>query len=114
MSLTLLQLHIDHSSLLPLLPYNLSIQERNLAAPIGQTLLHCSIPLCVYSGFKTVKFEPGAGQFRSKSTQEKVLFFVRSLIIVILNTQENTSLLFTDHFKDIINLINILKNEQFP
>lgn len=74
MSLTLIQFHIDHSGLLPLLLYNLSIQERNLAAPIGQTLLNCSIPLCVYSGFKTVKFRAWTGQFWSKSTQEKVLF----------------------------------------
>lgn len=109
---TLIQFHIDHSSLLPLLLYDLSIQKRNLAAPIGQTLLNCSIPLCIFSGFKAVKLEPGAGQLLTNQLEKKC-FFVRSLIIVILNTQENTSLLFNDLFKDIINLINIKKSELF-
>ena len=71
---TLIQFHIDHSSLLSLLLYDLSIQKRNLAARVGQTLLNCSIPLSIFSGFKTVKLEHGAGQFLSKSTGEKVLF----------------------------------------
>ena len=59
---TLIQFHIDHSSLLSLLLYDLSIRKRNLAARVGQTLLNCSIPLCIFSGFKTVKLEHGAGQ----------------------------------------------------
>lgn len=57
---------------------------------------------------KLLSLEPG--QVNSGASQlKKKCFFVRSLIIVILNIQETTILSFTDHFKDIINLINILK-----
>lgn len=108
MSLTLIQFHIDHSGLLPLLVYNLSIQERNLAAPLAKHYLivqfhYVSTVVSQLLSQSLEQVNSGASQLKKKC------FFVRSLIIVNLNIQENTSLSFTDHFKDIINLINIFK-----